>query len=667
MSSEPKGQKVTRLSPIRRDQLLNRLNGQHFQSIPLLICLRHRAHGHVIRVQAQPQMTLDEHATATWVKDSAFPSTLNTFELASIILASSRRAFEFKPERHWIDEEAIRFTVPERAEEFLARKHLRYDCHEQNLTITVAQNTLAFCGRLLDYSVAGILVELTANDRQSLAWVNPTVPAQLTIEREGVPVYSGQTTISEKPDPSRFLLIPSRQPAPRFRPKPFRARRLKFTPSPDLVFTHPVTGRRHTLKVHDLGSLGFSVEEQASTAVLLPGLQITNAVLSFANSLCLSCTVQVVYSRLTEEDPREILRCGLAILHLSLQDHLKLTSLIQQAQDSRAYVNNQIDPEDLFEFFFETGFLYPHKYAEIAGNRDHFRKAYDKLYQQGAEIGRHFVYQDSGQILGHFATLRVYRQTWMNHHHAALNSHRAGLRVVRAISEYINESYLLNPANISYIIGYYQATNRFPQHYFGEFVQSVNDPSKTSLDTLSYLNDAASFGYDPGELAGDWALERANAADIIEFRGFYTKVSGGLLPDALDLTPQGFGDPTVAETYAANGLTRQRWLYALRHRHTLKALIDIQDSDLGLNLSEITNATTVYILDTEACHRDVLRFVISALAIRHSKMNHPVMFYPSSYLAHYNIASDKEYTLWALNMKTDYGQTYMEWMNRYCR
>jgi hypothetical protein len=59
--------------------------------------------------------------------------------------------------------------------------------------------------------------------------------------------------------------------------------------------------------------------------------------------------------------------------------------------------------------------------------------------------------------------------------------------------------------------------------------------------------------------------------------------------------------------------------------------------------------------------------VVSALAIRHNKMNHPVMFFPADYLAHYNIASDKEYTLWALNVKTDYGQAYMEWMNRYCR
>jgi hypothetical protein len=230
----------------------------------------------------------------------------------------------------------------------------------------------------------------------------------------------------------------------------------------------------------------------------------------------------------------------------------------------------------------------------------------------------------------------------------------------------MNDSYRLNPTNINYIIGYYQASNKFPQHYFGEYVSSVNDPVKTSLDSYSYLRDASRFGCDPGELAGDWTLGRATAADIIEFRGFYQKVSGGLLANALDLTPEGYNNPALADTYETNGLRRQRHVYALHHQKTLKALVDVQSSDLGLNLSEITNATTVYVLDTLACHRDVLRFVVCGLVIRYNKMHHPLMFFPNNYLAYYNIPSDKEYTLWALNVEQA-SESYMAWMNRYCR
>lgn len=655
---------ITPFGPVRRNQLYNRLNVLHFQDVPLLVCLQHKAHGHTIRVKARPQPVTDEHVAATWLKDSAFPSMLSAFDLAGIILTGNRRTFEFKPERYWIDEDTITFVVPETAAEARDRKHHRFDCQQLNIPVALTQNALVFPGRLLDYSVGGLLVELVKGDHLNFSWVNTSIPAMLTIQGNGETVYSGQVTLANRGN-GLYLLTPSNLPTPRYMPKTFRARRQQFVPSPDLVFDHPVTGRKQTIKVHNLGSLGFAVDEQVSNAVLIPGLLINRATLSFANSLCLSCMVQVVYTQPVDSDSG-IKRSGIAILHIGLQDHLKLISLIQQAQDPRAYVSNQINPDDLFEFFFETGFLYPHKYAEIAGNRDEFRNAYLKLYQQGANIGRHFVYQSSGQILGHFATLRVYRQTWLNQHHAALNSQRAGLRVVRAISEYMNDSYRLNPANISYIIGYYQPGNKFPQHYFGEYVSSISDPTKTSLDRFSYLRDASRFGCDPGELAGDWTLGRATAADIIEFRGFYQKVSGGLLADALDLTPEGFNDATLTHTYEVNGLHRQRQVYALRHQKTLKALVDVQNSDLGLNLSEITNATTVYVLDNVACHRDVLRFVVCGLVIRYNKTQHPLMFFPNDYLAYYNIPSDKEYTLWALNVEQA-SESYMAWMNRYCR
>ena len=201
---------------------------------------------------------------------------------------------------------------------------------------------------------------------------------------------------------------------------------------------------------------------------------------------------------------------------------------------------------------------------------------------------------------------------------------------------------------------------------FGEYVQMLDNKAHTSLDAFAYLRDAISFGCDPGELSLDWTLERATPADITEFRGFYDKMSGGLLPEALDLTPKSYSDETLSRVYANNKLSRHRIVYALRHHRSLKALIDIQTSDLGLNLSEITNAMTIYVLDAVACHRDVMRFVVCSLTIRYNKLHHPLMFYPRSYLGHYNIPADKDYTLWALDV-TKAAESYMEWMNRFCR
>jgi hypothetical protein len=183
---------------------------------------------------------------------------------------------------------------------------------------------------------------------------------------------------------------------------------------------------------------------------------------------------------------------------------------------------------------------------------------------------------------------------------------------------------------------------------------------------FSYLNQASSLGYGQGDMAGDWELTRATEADIIEYRGYYCKVSGGLLVDAMDLTPQGLDGQKLAKAYEDCGLKRQRHLYAIRYQKSLKALVDVQDSDLGLNLSELTNAIIVYILDEEAIHRDMIRFIVSALAIRYNKMQHPLLIYPNTYAVRYRLPVDKEYTLWALELKSG-TEDYMNWMQRYCR
>jgi hypothetical protein len=660
---------VSTLFALERGQLLNRLNVIHFQDGCLFAVLRHKDHDHTLRLQATPYPAEDEHIKATWHKDAVLPPSLQSFTLESIIIPGPKRTFSFLPERYWIDSDAIRFELPDGATEIAGRKNIRYDCRHRPINVTLTQHFAPFVGTLIEYSANALLVQLRAGEKQSLHWLNQESSATLTLSGDNQTFYSGQVKISSRDCPNDgelaklFILEPSSAAAPRFSPKKHRARRELFKPSPDFVFDHPITGRRHALKVHDLGSLGFSVDEAEETAVLIPGLLLPAAEVSFANSLCLTCTGQVVYRNPAGEGR---VRCGIAILDIKLQDHLKLISLVQQVQDPHSYVSNRVDPEDLFEFFFETGFLYPHKYAEIAANREAFRKAYGKLYDQGTDIARHFVYQDCGRILGHFSTLRVFTNTWMNHHHAAIRSSHAGMKVVRAISEFINDSYLLNPTNLKYIIGFYRAENKFPQKYFGGFVRQVNDPGISSLDVFSYFNQAGALGLGREDLPGDWELVAATEADTVEFRGYYRKISGGLMAEALDLTPSGLDGQKLSRDYEACGLQRQRHLYAIRHQKSLKALIDVQHSELGLNLSELTNAIIIYILDEEAIHRDMLRFIISELALRHDKTQHPVLIHPHTYATRYRLPADKEYTLWALDLKSG-SEPYMGWMLKFCR
>ena len=170
----------------------------------------------------------------------------------------------------------------------------------------------------------------------------------------------------------------------------------------------------------------------------------------------------------------------------------------------------------------------------------------------------------------------------------------------------------------------------------------------------------------PVELERDWSLEPAGKTDLEEFYGYYQKTSEGMLPEALDLLPEDLGDQTMTETYKANGLSRRRELLALRYQNVPKALIDIQTTGIGLNLSEITNAITVYLIDPRPEYFDMVRFAICDQALKQEKASDPVMVFPNSFLNSCDFHADKEYTMWTLNVPQGM-ESYMAWMNRFCR
>ena len=161
-------------------------------------------------------------------------------------------------------------------------------------------------------------------------------------------------------------------------------------------------------------------------------------------------------------------------------------------------------------------------------------------------------------------------------------------------------------------------------------------------------------------------LVPATKSDLVEFQSYYQSISGGLLPEVLDLGLDAFDDQSLAEAYKANGLIRQRVLYVLRHLDIPIALIDVQSSDFGLNLSEITNSITVYLIDPVPDYFDKISLAIYKLAMQYGKMSDPVMFFPNNYLSLCGFSADKEYTLWSLDISLG-SESYMAWMNRFCR
>ncbi len=224
---------------------------------------------------------------------------------------------------------------------------------------------------------------------------------------------------------------------------------------------------------------------------------------------------------------------------MDIQDHLKLIALLHQTKNKNSYICNHVDLDALWNFFFETGFIYPDKYAVIQKNKKQIKETYAKIYTRNPHIARHFIYQDKGTIYGHMAMIRFYESAWMIHHHAARKSsaNKAGLIVLDQIGRMINDSHRLYSLHMDYMICYYRPDNKFPSRVFGGAAKSIKDPKGCSLDGFAYFHFNNRIRSTP-DLPDGWRISETRPEDLQELVDFYEHTSGGLMLEAIDLKPE---------------------------------------------------------------------------------------------------------------------------------
>jgi hypothetical protein len=437
-----------------------------------------------------------------------------------------------------------------------------------------------------------------------------------------------------------------------------------MVPLPKINFSHPFSRQAITLDVLNLSGSGFAVEEEYGHAVLLPGLIIKELEIQFGDGSYATCTGQVIYSHAPPTNSAaNIVRCGIAILDMPIEDHLKVLALLYQVKDKNAHVCNRVNLDNLWNFFFETGFIYPEKYEFIEKNKEQIKKTYTKLYSESPKIARHFIHQKNGRILGHVAMLRFYQRTWLIHHHAAIRSscNKSGLVVLNQIGKFANDSYRLHSMKMQFLGCFYRPANKFPNRIFGGAQQSINNKNGCSTNAFAYFHQKA-IPQAETDLPAGWRLRSVSTDDLLDLQGLYEKHAGGLMIRAMGLVPEADDFEDLANDYRDIGLKRDRHLFALEKSGELKAVIMVNVSDLGLNMSDLTNCITIFILNRTGLYEGVIHS-LSAHLVQEFKQSHlPVLLYPSTDAAILGIQIEKEYIFWALN--TNYGDGYFRYLKR---
>lgn len=650
---------------VNKSRLINILNLINFNDGEILLSFKNTKYLTPLSIHAKPLPCNEEKLECLWEGSPDLSQKLKNYEFQYIIISNGKKMIIARPELKNYDETKITFTLPESGFELNLRRVKRYTC--KNIKAVLIQNGIIFEGDLIDFSAVSFCVKIYMSSEKSFLWINTENAVNVILKDNSKVFYSGECKItmhSGGHHEKNIVLEPLSDNIPRFRPRNYRSIRQKLVPTPNINFIHPLTGKLLNLTVEDISCSGLSTEEFYETAQLLPGLIIPELEVEFGSGFKMRCMAQVVYRNIYENNENNmIVKCGIAFLDMDIEDQARLSSILHHAANKRTLVCSKIDINDLWNFLFETGFVYPQKYSHIYLNKERFIETYERLYNRNPQIARHFVYQDRGILQGHISMLRVYEKTWLFHHHASSKSHKAGLVVLEQISRYTHDFYSLHSSHLNYIISYFRPENRFPMRFFGGFTKYLNDLKGCSIDPFVYFDFPKNF--EQWNMPG-YIITRTTTEDLLELRGFYEYNSGGLLLTVLDLEPDMLNFDNLSNEYKKAGLKRERYIFSLKKEGILKAIFMVNITDAGLNLSNLTNCIHAIILDTDDLPRQVFITSLSMLSKYFEEDSIPVLLYPVSYAEKNFIPFEKIYNLWALNIPRSDDQ-YFKYIEKFLR
>ncbi len=656
---------------IHRQYLVNILNYINFQDRAILIKFKHKKYNTLFSLEAEPLPCINEKLECSFFGSPEFLMEIHFYELLHLLINNDQKMIIVKPEIELITENRIHFILPQSCHELNFRKAPRYS--SRNIHVELIQNGVSFRGILIDFSYISFSMKLFPDPSQSFQWINPSAVVMVIFKRAQDIIYSGTCHVirqEQDHESMKIVLAPVADEISRFKPKMFRSFQQNLIPSPNIVFRHPLTEKTISMDVSGLSCADLSCEEYLSGASLFTGLIIPGLDIEFAPNFKIRCRAQVV-KRHTEGSMNQnsLIRWDISFIDMNIQDQVQLSNLIYQAGNRKTYVCNRLDMDALWKFFFDTGFFYPEKYSHIQINKNQFKKVYERLYNHHPEIAHHFVFQDKGSIYGHIAMIRFYDKTWLIHHHAAKGPSlkKAGLMVLNQIGRYINDFSWLHSTHMQYVMCYYRPENKFPNRIFGGFALYLNNPGRCSVDELAYCYFPETHG-SPDSLESFLAdsatsIEKTCIDDILALNNFYQGISGGLLLDALDLKPGSFNKNDLGQKYRQLHFKREKYVFSLKIDRRLNAVIMLTLSDIGLNLSNLTNCFHVIVMDSETLSADILVSSLQLLAMNYScaaMQSTPVLIYPERYAQNKRLLQDKSYKVWVFDIR--YSDQYFQYM-----
>ena len=639
-------------------ELINTVNYFHFTGSPFFILLQHPVYQDKLLAKVHPEPCLDNQLTCLW-DESYFQYKLESYKALHLIIIKNQSMIVAPINFLSSYKKSFTIRLPEKS--FVLNKRLiqRYPC--RGIFAELTQSDFVTRGELIDFSSEAFRIKADSDVFKHNNWFNPDVPASIRLFSDEKIIYTAFCKCLRWQDyhntSKEIVFASERDHISRFPAKKIRNPRRHISPPLAVVFEHPFLKKKIHRDIFDISTTGFSISDKAEDDLLMPGMIIPDLSILLAGFSIADCTAQIIYRRMEDNN----IRYGIAILDMDIHSYSRINHVLGIILDPQISVSSKVDMDALWEFFFQTGFIYPEKYGYCMAHRDKFIKTYRKLYQENPEIAKHITYEKNGRIYGHISMIRAYERTWLLHHHAARpmgNNKLAGFAVLRQMMFFTHGMYQLSSARMDYVISYFRPENKFPDRVFGGFARTFNNPQACSLDLFTYMTLPVTFS--EKVFPPEWQLRESSPQDLWELELFYKHHSGGLLLNILRSGESDSGNESLEKVFERLGFLRKWRIYSLIYQDHLKAVFIVDQSDLAMNMSNLLNCIKVLITDPSGLSTELLSLAVSKLGSVYNLDKVTLLLYPSSRIKTAGISYKKQYQLWIGDMR--YMNQFMDYV-----
>lgn len=645
---------------IDEKEVINIFNYLNFAGKNIFIHLGLPGDKDSILLTAHPNPCFGRELCLSWTEEGLPGPELMRYRFLNLLIDDGKAMIVVPAKLLELNRENVTVQLPGVSHVLGQRQVRRYPCRDVDAELS--QRGFWVKGSLVDFSPIAFRVRVGPTAHLSNYWLNSEESVNVQLKRHGRILFAGPCRYIRQGaelQAREMVLLPAHLEMRRFRKREIRNPRQELVPPPYLSFDHPLCNKRVQLEVSNISTSGFSVREGADEGYLMQGMIIPELTINFAGALKIPCAAQVVYR---SGDREAGFRYGLSILDMDIGSYSRLAHLLANALDRHAFISSDVDLGALWEFLFSTGFIYPKKYGLIHSHPEKFKETYRRLYEDSPEIAQHFTFQRNGKIYGHISMVMAYERAWLIQHHAAraMDQRRAGFGVLKQIMSYLNDMHRLPSMKIDYVMSYFRPENKFPDRVFGGFSRSLKRSKVCSIDLFSYLPyTGLSLG---NKLPGGWTMSSCTATDLWGLNRFYNNHSGGLLLDALGLGQKKHSARSLEEIYSREGFYRRVETYSLTCQDELYAVLIVNKSDVGLNLSEVLNCIKILVTNPEGLPWNILSSAIGQLTGGYNMERIPVLIYPLDYVKANRVPYEKVYHVWILDVS--HGDEYMKYMKR---